>query len=145
MPDNTDEEPLDNQKNTQSEKPSEEIISVKDTDAISPNQETENMETHPQELHKASGQGLKHYLFEFLMLFLAVFCGFMAENYRETLVNKEKAYHYIQNLVADLKADTADANFAIYYNQLWNDPPYWRKYAAWAFVAQRTCALQLKL
>ena len=80
MPDNTDEEPLDNQKNTQSEKPSEEIISVKDTDAISPNQETENMETHAQELHKASGQGLKHYLFEFLMLFLAAFCGFLAEN-----------------------------------------------------------------
>jgi len=37
MPDNTDEEPLDNQKNTPAEKPSEEIISVKDTDAIRPN------------------------------------------------------------------------------------------------------------
>ncbi|HET9824957.1 MAG TPA: hypothetical protein VFP87_06455 [Chitinophagaceae bacterium] len=79
------------------------------------------METHAQELHKAPSYGLKHYLFEFLMLFLAVFCGFLAENYRETLVNKEKAHHYIQNLVADLKADTADVNFAIYYNQLWND------------------------
>ena len=55
------------------------------------------------------------------MLFLAVFCGFLAENYRETLINKEKAHHYIQNLAADLKADTADANFAIYYNQLWSD------------------------
>jgi hypothetical protein len=55
------------------------------------------------------------------MLFLAVFCGFLAESYRETIVNKEKAHHYIQNLVADLKADTADVNFAIYYNQLWSD------------------------
>jgi len=55
------------------------------------------------------------------MLFLAVFCGFLAENYRETIINKEKAHHYIQNLVADLKADTADVNFAIYYNQLWSD------------------------
>ena len=55
------------------------------------------------------------------MLFLAVFCGFMAENYRETIINKEKAHHYMQNMVADLKADTADANFAIYYNQLWSD------------------------
>ena len=62
-----------------------------------------------------------HYFWEFLMLFLAVFCGFMAENYRETIINKEKAHHYIQNMVADLKADTADANFAIYYNQLWSD------------------------
>ena len=62
-----------------------------------------------------------NYFWEFLMLFLAVFCGFLAENYRETIVNKEKAHHYIQNMVADLKADTAGANFAIYYNQLWTD------------------------
>jgi hypothetical protein len=61
------------------------------------------------------------YFWEFLMLFLAVFCGFLAENYRETIINKEKAHHYIQNMVADLKADTADVNFAIYYNQLWSD------------------------
>ena len=62
-----------------------------------------------------------HYFWEFLMLFLAVFCGFLAENYRETIVNKEKAHHYIQNMVADLKADTSDVNFAIYYQQLWSD------------------------
>src|SRR5258706_2272646 len=119
MPDNTDEELLDNKKNTQSEKPSEEIISAKDPETISPNQELENMETHAQELHKAPGHGLKHYLFEFLMLFLAVFCGFLAENYRETLVNKEKELHYMQNIVVDLKADTSDLNFDIYYQQLW--------------------------
>ena len=29
---------------------------------------TENMETHAHHLHKAPGHGLKHYLFEFLML-----------------------------------------------------------------------------
>jgi hypothetical protein len=46
---------------------------------------------------------------------------FLAENYRETIVNKEKAHHYIQNMVADLKADTADLNFSIYYQQLWCD------------------------
>ena len=121
MPDNTDEELLDNKKNTQSEKPSEEISSARDTETISPNQEFENMETHAQELHKAPGHGLKHYLFEFLMLFLAVFCGFLAENYRETLVNKEKELHYIQNMVVDLKADTTDINFSIYYQQLWSN------------------------
>ena len=119
MADNKDEELLDNKKNTESEKSSEKIIPAKGTETISPNQELENMETHAQELHKAPGHGLKHYLFEFLMLFLAVFCGFLAENYRETLVNKEKELHYMQNLVADLKSDTSDLNFAIYYQQLW--------------------------
>ena len=59
------------------------------------------------------------YLLEFFMLFLAVFLGFLAENSRETLVNKEKELHYMQNMVADLKADTTDLNFAIFYQQLW--------------------------
>ena len=119
MADNTDEEHLVNPTNTQSEISPNETSSTKDTETISPNQELEIMETHAQELHKAPGHGLKHYLFEFLMLFLAVFCGFLAENYRETLVNKEKELHYIQNIVADLKSDTSDLNFDIYYQQLW--------------------------
>jgi len=35
-----------------------------------------------------------HYLWEFLMLFLAVFCGFLAENFREHQVehNREKKF-----------------------------------------------------
>jgi hypothetical protein len=119
MDENTGGELLDNNKNTQSEKPSEDIIFAKDMETTSPNQELENMETHAQELHKGPGHGLKHYLFEFLMLFLAVFTGFLAENYREALVNKEKELHYVQNIVADLKADTSDLNFDIYYQQLW--------------------------
>ena len=47
-----------------------------------------------------------HYLWEFLMLFLAVFCGFLAENFREHQVEKEKGKQYIQSLYEDLKADT---------------------------------------
>ncbi|TAL44322.1 MAG: hypothetical protein EPN92_08995, partial [Chitinophagaceae bacterium] len=76
------------------------------------------MEVH-QHAHHGGKKNWKSYFWEFLMLFLAVFCGFLAENYRETVVNKEKAHHYIQNMVADLKEDTADVNFAIYYQQLW--------------------------
>ena len=78
------------------------------------------MEVH-QHAHQEGKKSWKSYFWEFLMLFLAVFCGFLAESFRETIVNKEKAQHYIQNMVADLKADTADANFAIYYQQLWSD------------------------
>jgi hypothetical protein len=78
------------------------------------------MEPHPPH-HVTHKKKWTEYLLEFFMLFLAVFLGFVAENIRETFVNKEKAHHYIQNLVADLKADTADVNFDLYYNQLWND------------------------
>jgi hypothetical protein len=46
-----------------------------------------------------------HYLWEFLMLFLAVFCGFLAENIREHGVEKHREKQYIRSLIADLKSD----------------------------------------
>ena len=47
-----------------------------------------------------------HYLWEFLMLFLAVSCGFLAENEREHLVDHQREKQYIKNLLQDLKQDT---------------------------------------
>ena len=56
-----------------------------------------------------------HYLWEFLMLFLAVFCGFLAENFREQLVERHREKQYLQSLYSDLKKDTASFNdFAVY-------------------------------
>jgi hypothetical protein len=63
------------------------------------------METHAHHLHKAPSQGWKHYFFEFLMLFLAVFCGFLAENYREHIVEREREKQYVESMIADLKSD----------------------------------------
>lgn len=48
-----------------------------------------------------------HYLWEFLMLFLAVFCGFLAENQREHMVEHRREKRYMQSLYSDLKKDTA--------------------------------------
>jgi hypothetical protein len=47
-----------------------------------------------------------HYFWEFLMLFLAVFCGFLAENKREHMVEHKRAKEYAKVLVSDLSADT---------------------------------------
>ncbi len=63
------------------------------------------METHAHHLHKAPGKNFWHYFFEFFMLFLAVFCGFLVENYREHIVENEREKQYIQSLIADLKSD----------------------------------------
>jgi hypothetical protein len=49
-----------------------------------------------------------HYLWEFLMLFLAVFCGFLAENQREKYVEAHRAHDYAKQLYEDLKKDTTD-------------------------------------
>ena len=39
------------------------------------------------------------------MLFLAVFCGFLAENFREHLTDKKKEHEYIQSMTEDLKTE----------------------------------------
>ena len=41
------------------------------------------------------------------MLFLAVFLGFIAENIRESIVEKERGKQYIESFYRDLKKDTA--------------------------------------
>jgi hypothetical protein len=68
------------------------------------------METHAHHLHKAPGKKWTHYLFEFLMLFLAVFCGFLAENQREHMVERRREKDYMINMLEDIKADTANLN-----------------------------------
>jgi len=73
-------------------------------------QRIENMETHAHHLHKASGHGWKHYFFEFLMLFLAVFCGFLAEYLLEHKIEADREQQYVRSMVEDLKLDTAALN-----------------------------------
>jgi hypothetical protein len=47
-----------------------------------------------------------HYFWEFLMLFLAVFCGFLAEYQLEHKIEKDREKQYIHNLIKDLEQDT---------------------------------------
>jgi hypothetical protein len=47
------------------------------------------------------------------MLFLAVFCGFLAENIREHSVEHQRAKVYAATLYEELKKDTADINNTI--------------------------------
>ena len=51
-----------------------------------------------------------HYFWEFLMLFLAVFCGFLAEYQLEHKIERDKEKVYVQNLLEDLMADTVIYN-----------------------------------
>ena len=69
------------------------------------------MEVH----HHTHSQGKKwtHYFWEFLMLFLAVFCGFLAEYQLEHKIEKNRERQFINSLVNDIKADTARLNVLI--------------------------------
>jgi len=62
-----------------------------------------------------------HYFWEFLMLFLAVFCGFLAENLREHQIEKKREKEYILSMIEDLKEDTASFNLLIKINSRTNE------------------------
>ena len=47
------------------------------------------------------------------MLFLAVFCGFLAENQREHMVEHRREKKFIQSLASDLAADTLRLNYGL--------------------------------
>jgi hypothetical protein len=66
------------------------------------------MEVHHHQTAAASHSVKKwtHYFWEFLMLFLAVICGFMAENMREHTIEKKRENIYMKNLMEDLESDT---------------------------------------
>ena len=55
-----------------------------------------------------------HYFWEFLMLFLAVFCGFLAEYQLEHTIENQREKTYIRSMIEDLKNDTV--NFSIVIN-----------------------------
>ena len=50
----------------------------------------------------------KAYFWEFLMLFLAVSCGFLAEYQLEHKIERDREKKFIQTFIEDLKTDTAD-------------------------------------
>ena len=51
-----------------------------------------------------------HYFWEFLMLFLAVFCGFLAEYQLEHKIERDRAKELAVSLYKDLQNDTAALN-----------------------------------
>jgi hypothetical protein len=58
-----------------------------------------------------------HYFWEFLMLFLAVFCGFLAEYQLEHKIERDREKKFIQTFIEDLKSDTIAIRQNILYRQ----------------------------
>lgn len=64
------------------------------------------MEVH----HQSHSERKKwtHYLWEFLMLFLAVTLGFLVENQREHYIEHQREKQFIRSLFNDIRSDTAN-------------------------------------
>ena len=59
-------------------------------------------------------KNFKEYFLEFLMIFLAVTMGFLAENLRENVSNSEKELNYMKGIVQDLKEDTIELKTTLF-------------------------------
>lgn len=72
-----------------------------------------DMEVH-HHAHESHGKKTwRAYFWEFLMLFLAVFCGFLAEYQLEHYIEKQRAEDFASSLQADLTSDTASIHMVI--------------------------------
>ena len=71
----------------------------------------DNMEVHKHPHHVTHKKKWAEYLLEFFMLFLAVFLGFLAENWREESVEHKREKQYMQSFIYDLQNDTANLNY----------------------------------
>src|SRR5690348_10066324 len=69
---------------------------------------------HSQAAHKKNWTA---YLLEFLMLFLAVYLGFIAENLREHKVEHARAKEFSKSLVLDLQNDITEIDRHIILSQ----------------------------
>jgi hypothetical protein len=73
------------------------------------------MEVHHHSHHPKKW---KEYITEFVMLFLAVSLGFMAENIREHQIEKHREIAYLQNVHEDLKLDLINIDDVISSNTI---------------------------
>jgi len=111
MAENIHDDAPDNPKIPEPENLAEENLSANDTDIVKPNQETENMEVH-HHAHPTHGKKTwKGYFWEFLMLFLAVFCGFLAEWKLEHVIEHSREKEFMESMITDIKSDSSKLAF----------------------------------
>ena len=86
------------------------------TDTEKSETKIKNMEAyHPHGSHR--GKKIKDYIFEFVMLFIAISAGFFMENMRESLSEHHKEKEYIGSLMKDLAKDTSNVQYRLKYNK----------------------------
>jgi hypothetical protein len=77
--------------------------------------QTQQMEVHHHS-HAHGKKNWKTYFFEFFMLFLAVFCGFLAEYQLEQTIERHREKEFIVSMLEDAATDTANIHVVIAQN-----------------------------
>jgi len=99
-----DETGMPNTKQNETPAPAIEEAVVLEIKTTEQSQTNDNMEVH-HHAHAHGKKNWKSYFWEFLMLFLAVFCGFLAEYQLEHKIEKDRELQFIKLLTSDLRDD----------------------------------------
>lgn len=91
----------------------DQFTKAEENSAKTSNTEKENMEVHHHAHHGHEKKTWKNYFWEFFMLFLAVFCGSLAELQVEHYVEHKREKTYALSLREDLLIDTANLSKCI--------------------------------
>ena len=94
--------------NTENNKAKPALADIEEPQSITNSSKPETMDIHAHHLHKAPGQRFWHYFFEFLMLFLAVFCGFLAEYRLEHMIERDREKEFIVAAIMEMKTDLVE-------------------------------------
>lgn len=100
---------MNNSVNESDEEPPKEITENGDSETtnLEENPKQEKMEVHHHSHGEHGKKTWKSYIFEFFMLFFAVFCGTLAEYQLEHKIENDREKQFIKSLVSDIKKDTA--------------------------------------
>ena len=94
----------------------EEISPIETSDPIHQSSETENMEVHHHAHHEHGKKNWKTYFWEFIMLFLAVFCGFLAEYQLEHKIERDRARQFLQSMLIDVRTNVTSLDSVMAQN-----------------------------
>lgn len=95
---------------------SDDVPITQETETENTQQDLDTMEVHhhahnPAEPHHK--KNWKAYGWEFLMLFLAVFCGFLAEYQLEHKIESDRGRQYVLSMIEDLQSDSLKINTSL--------------------------------
>jgi hypothetical protein len=71
------------------------------------------MEIHHHPKHSNKPRRYTEYLFEFLVIFIAILGSFFAENIREHRIERHREKEYMMSMLLDLKAESQRLNYTV--------------------------------
>jgi hypothetical protein len=101
----TGDDSLNDLPGTEREKVSDKTILTNEQENLTKIKDSENMEVHHHS-HSHGNKNWRTYVWEFVMLFLAVFCGFLAEYFLEHRIENERGKQYVQSMIEDIASDS---------------------------------------